>query len=214
MASNKSQIYLLFPSYTVYEDNIPEFIPKGKYVLYANSNISSDKDVIFISKCEGIDISKKDGFLKVLDSRLFLGLDPEMSKKLLSLDSNQFWKTVKIFLVHEIQKKKFDSMVGYGSYVLFEHISDGFLKTYKIYKKMKCNYNIVVSSLITMFTNCIIDDQELEEKGYTYWYISIIKENRKYFKQFRNAVLRYSLSKKREFDFFTFLAEMDKYSSQ
>jgi len=212
-ASSREHIGLLFPEHRVYEDDIPEFLPDGKFVLYGEKNLTpEDSNIVFISKTEGVDISEKKGFIQALNSLRFMPVEEEILEKLVRLDVQQFWKIVKMILVCEISKKTYEDVVGVGSYALFEHLHKGYQKTFFIYKKTKQNHRVLMSSLLSMYQNCSLEDSEIEQKNFKPWFTSVVKENRRYYNRFLSNSFKYAMSPQREVDFLTFLVDMGLYS--
>lgn len=211
-SKDRTPITLMWPDRRIYEE-IPTFLPTGKYVFYTDSlNFDPSYKPIVVKKLTnmGKDISTKEGFLDVLIFTRNLTLSSEYKEMLLSLDDNSFWKFSKILCVATVPKTELTTKKPSEAYQLFEHIFKGYGRTFEVYRRMKVSHRSAISSLTSMFCSCLLTDEELKAK-YTTWFLSVTRENRKYFTHFQKCLLNYLQSKRREVDFLSFLVEIFPY---
>jgi len=212
-SDKKFPISILWPDRTIYEE-IPAFLPTGKYVFYTDTfDFDETYSPIIVRKSSGYgkDLSKKEDFLEVFVSiKENVFLTDEQKESLLKKEDKEFWKLIKLLTVTPLTKKFYKNREYISSYALFEHIFKGYGKTYKIYREMGVPHEVAMSSLISMFTSCLMEDKNLDVK-YNPWFSNLVKSQRKYFTNFQMALLSYARSDRREIDFFTFLLEIYPY---
>lgn len=214
-AKTKDILYILFPEYYIYEDELPSFLPDGKYILYGGINRCPEETdtlkVIFISKNINHmpDLSKKDTLINYLISDRDVFFEKDAIDVVLKMDFNVFWRTVPYFILEKkITPRDLSDVSSIGVYTLFEHISSGFVKTYPLYKKINQNYKTILSALVTMFSFCIDENLKASTKEHSPWFLGVISQNKKYLKKFKSSIIKYLNSDQSEMDFFTFLYDM------
>lgn len=205
----KGLISVIWPDATIYEDDLPFFLPDTRIIFYSDKPLNRDDDnIIHVTKeVKRIELSSKEGFIRAL--KHILGrLDSWEEEALLKLKGRNFWVKAKNRLLASYHKKDFKDDFDSSILTLFDALFKGYSYSYPVYVSMNKPYKTIVLSLMTLMINSV-NNVDTERRD---WYSGLLNRNSKYIKRFRKHILRYVDSKQTEQDFLTFLYEVSPYS--
>ena len=185
-------------------DDIPFFAPKicifnVKDYSWLDLPGMKDRFIIVVSSKAVIDLDTLDGLLEFLKEVFKVKLSKADYGYVKKLDPIESFNLLKILTI--VRKLKLDESVSGSVYTLFEStFVTNFASLYSIYRSLDVNYNVVFSSLVSMFLR-VKDTDSVTNMSYK----KVLLSKKLYYEHFKKALKMYIDLPMSEIDFIYFM---------